>query len=131
MEHNSDSIRNAKRLKTVLLLVAVHSLLTGVGLILQPGALLTWGGWGIVTEPFFPAQGGIFHILMALLYFQAARSLVQQAVFLPFIILVKCIAAVFLLFYALIVSMIWVVALSAVIDGAFALILYMFYLKLR
>lgn len=110
-------------LKLVLYGIALHSLLTGIVLFLQPGSFIAWGGWAEVSEPFFPAQGGVFHILMALLYAKAARPDQERLWILPFIVIVKITAAVFLLGYYFLVHPIWVVLVSGVLDGAMAITL--------
>lgn len=110
-------------LSIVLYLIALHSLLTGIGLILQPDFLLRWGGWGDVAQTFFPAQGGVFHLLMALLYAQAARRERDRSVLLPFIIIVKFSAATFLLLYVALFEMIWLVLLSGAGDAVMAVLL--------
>jgi len=116
-------VRRPQLLQLVLYGIALHSFLTGIGLLLQPDFLIAWGGWAEVTEPFFPAQGGIFHILMALLYAKAARPGPERQWLLSFIVIVKITAAVFLLGYFFLVHPIWVVLVSGVLDGAMALTL--------
>jgi hypothetical protein len=117
--------KNGTILGWVLLLAAMHSLSTGVGLLLQPPWLLTWGGWRVPVEPFFPAQGGVFHILMALLYLYAASSRIRMHILLPFIVTVKATATVFLAVYVFAVQWIWMVAASAVFDGLLAVVLFL------
>ena len=123
LSHPSTRMRT---LRFVLMLAAAHSFATGVGLILQPEVVIHWGGWNRITEPFFPAQGGVFHILMALLYLEVARR-EHYRVVLPFIILVKATATVFLFTYVLTVETVWLAAISGAVDGSFALILYRLY----
>ncbi|MFZ1730852.1 MAG: hypothetical protein WBQ23_04995 [Bacteroidota bacterium] len=123
-------LRSALRLRSdsfiglVLIAAAVHSMCTGVGLILHPAGLLNWGGWNTVTEPFFPVQGGLFHILMAGLYFYARSSQPAQDILLPYVIAVKTAATAFLFLYSIAVECIWMVAASGVLDGLFAIVLF-------
>ena len=121
--------RMRRILNLVLILAAVHSFATGVGLILQPAVLLEWAGWGPIEQRFFPAQGGVFHMLMAGLYVLAFRSDAARASLVPFIILVKSTAAVFLLVYYVAFEPVWMVLASGVTDGLFAAILA--YLNVR
>lgn len=107
-------------LRWVLLAAAAHSCATGVGLLLQPEWLLVWGGWHSPGEPFFPAQGGVFHMLMAGFYLHAATSARRRWTLLPLIAVVKVTATVFLTSYVLFVKDIWMVSLSAAVDGLFA-----------
>ena len=113
--------RNDAILRWMLLAAAAHSFATGVGLLLQPEGLLVWCGWNSPGEPFFPAQGGVFHVLMAGLYVHAARSAARRWMLLSFVTAVKVTATLFLTIYVLFVRAVWMVALSAVVDGAFAL----------
>ena len=63
---------------------------------------------------------------MAALYFRAARS-TYKAPYLPFIILVKATATLFLFTYVLAVDFVWLAAVSGVVDGVFAVLLYTLY----
>ncbi|MBR9975656.1 MAG: hypothetical protein KFF77_08745 [Bacteroidetes bacterium] len=113
--------RVSRLLSLVLHGVALHSFLTGLGLLLQPVFLIDWAGWKPVTEPFFPAQGGVFHMLMAALYVKAALREETRPVLIPFIIIVKSVAAVFLLAYHFFFAPVWIVFLSGLADGAMAI----------
>lgn len=110
-------------LDLVLYGIALHSFLTGLGLMLQPDALIAFGGWKPIHEAFFPAQGGVFHMLMAVLYARAAGRQDLRPALLPFILLVKYSAAVFLLGYYVFVHPVWLVLLSGLFDGAMAVTL--------
>lgn len=122
---------DTRPLRLLLTLMALHSFLTGVGLLAQPDFLLRWGGWGEVRQAFFPAQGGVFHMLMAVLYVKALRPGSARTVLLRFIILVKAVAALFLLTYYVAVESIWLVALSGVGDGVMAMMVWFFGRKER
>ncbi len=115
----------------LLTLMALHSFLTGVGLLAQPDFLLRWGGWGEVRQSFFPAQGGVFHMLMAVLYVKALRPGAARTVLLRFIIVVKGVAALFLLTYYVAVEPIWLVAVSGAGDGLMAVMVWYFWRKER
>jgi len=52
-----------KLLSTVLWLVAVHSITMGLVLITQPAVFMELAGFSPECERFFPAQGGVFHLL--------------------------------------------------------------------
>jgi hypothetical protein len=113
-------------LQLALYAIALHSFLTGVGLLLQPAGLIAWGGWPEITDPFFPAQGGVFHVLMALLYALAARRAEALRLLLPFIVTVKFAAAVFLVGYYLCIQPVWLVLASGLLDGAMGAALLLF-----
>ncbi len=114
-------------LRVLLYLIALHSFFTGVGLVLQPEELIHWGGWGDIAQPFFAAQGGVFHILMAMLYVVAARRDEARTVLVPYIVFVKIAAAVFLLIYFLCVQPIWLVLVSGFADGIMGAALLVLY----
>ena len=57
-----------KRLVALLILVGLHSYVVGLGLILMPVTALPIFGLEVVTEKFFPVQGGVFHVVMGTAY---------------------------------------------------------------
>lgn len=125
-------LRKGKLLSLFLLLVALHSFLVGVGLIVFPPALMEFFGYGVCTERFFPSQGGVFHIAMAVGYAMAAYNLKRYECLIIFSIIVKFMATVFLFVYFFLVSSIWLVILSGISDflmGLIILILYRFVKK--
>jgi hypothetical protein len=119
------------RLQILLWLVAIHSLIVGLGLILHPPALFHKTGYAAIHEPFFPVQGGIFHLIMATGYALGAGRPETQRPLIPFAILVKLIATVFLLAYWLLIDRIVVVLVSGLVDGAMALAIALAYSQWR
>ncbi|HES59087.1 MAG: hypothetical protein JW956_04860 [Calditrichaceae bacterium] len=118
------SITNPKkRLTVILILTAVHSFFVGIGLIVQIPILMDWFGFGRIIQPFFPAQGGIFHILMSAAYMLAALRPDKNEDLIKFIIIVKITATLFLLIYFLCIDHIWMVLLSCFSDGVLALLI--------
>jgi hypothetical protein len=112
----SGSSRQARRLRLVLGLVAAHSAAVGAGLIFAHPAVLRALGFHAVGEPFFPVQGGVFHLVMAAAYTLPA---LHPARFEPLILLAviaKSIATLFLVGYWLLVDPVWSVLLSGVGD---------------
>lgn len=129
MNNATIQLNSTKFLPIFLWLVAAHSFLVGIGLIVLPSSLLEFFGYGVCAERFFPSQGGVFHIAMAVGYAMAAYNLKQYECLILFSIVVKFIATVFLLIYFVFVSSIWLVILSGVTDflmGLIILILYRF-----
>ncbi len=112
-------------LSLVLWVVALHSLLVGIGLVVRPSSLMATFGFGPCYERFFPTQGGIFHIVMAIGYGLAAKDPVQHASLILFAIIVKTIAAIYLLLYYLIIDPLWIVLFSGVIDGVMGVAILM------
>lgn len=94
--------KNAEsRLSLVLWAIALHSFLVGLGLIMQPPVIMKLFGFKSCGEHFFPAQGGVFHIVMAFAYAMAAGNLQKNRALVIFSIGVKAAATVFLLIYFL------------------------------
>lgn len=121
----------AWRLRAVLVLAALHSAGVGLGLILHPSSVLVWLGYAPVNEPFFPTQGGVFHLVMAMGYGMAAHDLVRHRCLVVFAVAVKTIAFVFLLVYWLFVSSLPIVLLSGIGDGLLAAALAWLYAAWR
>ena len=107
----------------VLFGVALHSLLTGLVLIVQPDAFMRWAGWGVARPSFFAAQGGVFHVLVVALYLRAARRVPERRVLVPYIVFVKTAAAVFLITYYLCVQGFPLILAAGLFDGSVAVVL--------
>ncbi|MEJ2655862.1 MAG: hypothetical protein P8012_01535 [Desulfobacterales bacterium] len=121
-------------LSTVLWLVAFHSLAMGLILIAQPAALMHAAGFGSDCGHFFPAQGGVFHLLMFVVYLMGAIHIEKYYYFIVFSIFVKAVATFFLIIYCFAVEFKWVVLLSGIADGLMGLMIFMalqFYLHAK
>lgn len=114
-----------KRLMMILALVAVHSFCVGIGLIIRPAELMRMFGFGLCYERFFPTQGGVFHIVMAIGYIMAAVDVDKYRCLAIFSIVVKLLATVFLLTYFLFMEPIWLVLASGIGDGLMGLLIYL------
>ena len=112
-----------KRLTLVLILTSIHSFCVGIGLILQLPILMEWFGFGHIAQSFFPAQGGIFHILMSVAYTIAALRPNKNDDLIKFIIIVKIAATLFLFIYFLFIDPIWMILLSGINDGVLAILI--------
>ena len=110
-----------KRLIIILLLTAIHSFFVGIGLIVQIPKLMLLFGFGHINQPFFSAQAGIFHILLAVAYALAALNPQHNNTLIKFIITVKITATLFLFMYFFFIESIWMVLVSGIVDGLFAL----------
>ena len=124
---NAKSFTAQKRLQWLLYLMALHSFAVGVGLMAQIKMLMQFMGFASIAQPFFPAQGGIFHVIMAAAYFLAAKNRQKYECLIPFSIFVKSCATLFLFIYFFAVQPIPLILLSAVGDGLMALLLLLFY----
>lgn len=87
-------IFNARRLEIILIfLIALHSLILGAGMLFQPARFLEFFGWDYQGPMFFPAQSGIFLVLLGGAYLAA----IWHRGFIWFIITSKTAAVLFLL----------------------------------
>lgn len=123
--------KSEKKLKIFLILIALHTFLIGVALIILPADLFSIFGYNNLNEPFFAIQAGVFHIVLSIGYIVAVNEKCKERYFLQYIILIKFIAFVFLILYYLIAANIPVIILSAIIDLILGILLLMFYLKLK
>ncbi len=121
--------KNVRLFQITLYLIALHSFCVGVGLIVLPFGVLSMFGFTVDPYRFFSTQGGVFHIVMTVAYFFAARAPLQESSLLIFIIIAKWIAFFFLGFYFLFGEMVPVIAFSAIADGAMGLVVMMFFLE--
>ena len=114
-----------KLLSTVLWLVALHSITIGLALIAQPTLLMKLSGFSPECEQFFPAQGGVFHVLMAVAYVMGAINIKKYHYLIVFSIIVKAVATLFLMVYCFTVEFKWIVLLSGIGDGVMGLIIFL------
>ena len=113
------------RLSVVMWIVALHSFIVGLGLIIQHPDIMKFFGFDKCMESFFPAQGGVFHIVMSFGYVLAALDSDKFYCLVLFSVIVKLCATIFLFTYYFFVESIWMVFASGIQDGIlFILILY-------
>ncbi len=120
------------RLVFVLLLIAVHSFLVGIGLIARPAMLMRFFGFGPCLERFFPTQGGVFHVAMAIGYAMAAVNVDKFRCLIYFSIIVKTLATVYLFIYYSVLNSLWIILASGIGDGIMALAIFLsllFYIR--
>ncbi len=116
---------NISRYKKYLFyLMALHSAGVGIGLITQPSVVFNFLGYETIQENFFPAQGGVFHLLMAFCYYLCAIRLESFGILIFFSFVVKMTAALFLFLYFIFVSSLTVTLLSALSDLIMGLVIY-------
>ena len=115
------------RLSIVMWITAIHSFVVGLGLIVQHPEIMKYFGFDHCMECFFPAQGGVFHIVMAFGYALAAVDSDKFYCLAFFSIVVKLCATIFLFTYYFAVESIWMILASGLQDGIlFILILFSF-----
>jgi len=127
----ADPVRIGSVLRFWLWSLALHSVAVGLGLIWHPAALLGQVGYAPCSEPFFPTQGGVFHIIMAVGYSMAAWDLLRFRGLVVFTIVVKALATIFLITYWLIKPSLLVILLSGLADGVMACVLAVLYRRWR
>lgn len=114
-------------LSPVLYLIAVHSLIVGLILMVRPKKLMALTDLAEINEPFFPVQGGMFHIIMSVGYALAAYDLQYFYSLVIFAVLVKLIAFCFLLLYYFLGQAKKIVLFSGILDGVMGLVILYFY----
>ncbi|MCD4664596.1 MAG: hypothetical protein K8R68_04930 [Bacteroidales bacterium] len=109
-------------LRFFLWLIAIHSFLVGMLLIILPANSLAFFGFEII-EKFFSTQGGVFHIVMSIAYVIAAINLSKSDLLIYFSIAAKFTATFFLFSYFIFKNQIWMVFFSGLGDFIMAVIL--------
>ena len=115
------------RLVIFLKLTALHSFSVGLGLIFLPAEYLEFFGFANTSACFFQLQGGVFHLVMTIAYWLAAKYLEKSPGLIQFVITAKCMAFVFLIVYFFAIESSWMVIASAAGDGLMALIIFILY----
>ena len=118
-------------LKIFLWLVAVHSFLVGLFLIIMPESWLDFFGYLHYRRTFFQVQGGVFHLVMAAGYCLAARNPAGERALMILIICAKGLATIFLMLYYFGVERIWIVLLSALGDALMGSIILIAFLRMK
>jgi hypothetical protein len=111
----------------LLWLVALHSFLVGIGLVLLPPTAMPFFGLQPFVEKFFPVQGGVFHLVMCLVYLLGAVNPERFDNLIILAIIAKFMAAAFLTLYYVLGSQVWMVLLSAVGDGLMGMVILLAY----
>jgi len=120
-----------KILSVFLWLVALHSFLVGIGLIVLPTSVFEFLGYQSTFDRFFSTQGGVFHIVMAVGYAMAGYDKKRFECLILFSIIVKIIATVFLIIYFIIISSQVLIILSGISDFIMSLVIILLYTKLK
>ncbi len=108
--------------KWLIVLIAIHSFVIGLFLLFLTRWGAAFGGWPEVMPLFFARQAGIFHVVVAsgylIEYFRHGSV--------TFLLVAKILAVAFLTGVLVFdPSTPWVVGLSALGDGAMALVVYL------
>jgi hypothetical protein len=103
--------------RTLVVLIALHSLVVGLFLTFATDWGARFGGFPSPVPLFFPRQGGAFHFVVAGVYL--VEYFRYRGVLL--LVMTKSIAVVFLGLTTVLVTVPWVVPLSGLGDAALAL----------
>ena len=121
------SLDARSRLVLVRRLLALHSLVVGIGLLILPERYLDIFGFHAYHGRFFMMQGGVFHIVMAVAYVLASLRVDASPAWPMLVVTVKLTATLFLLLYFWLAEPSWMVLASAVGDaimGAAVIVTY-------
>jgi len=120
----------AERLAGFLWLVAAHSFVVGILLVAQPPVLMALMGFGVIEQPFFPCQGGVFHVIMAIAYVYGAFDVRKNRNMIIYAIIVKMAATGFLFSYFYFMERLMVVFLSGVVDLGMGVAIWGLFVKM-
>jgi hypothetical protein len=109
--------------------IALHSFFVGFILIFHPFDIIDAFSCKAANEHFFAVQGGVFHILMAMLYALIALQMYHSRCLVYFSLFVKCSAAIFLFSYYLFVKRILLVLICGMGDFAMAILIFLVILR--
>jgi hypothetical protein len=102
----------------VLALVALHSVVLGVTMLVWPLEVLSAFGWDFVETRFYPAQSGLFLLILGIVYAAAIRV----RAYVPIVVLSKAFAVTFLVAEAWRGSCPTIVYLTAVVDAVMGIL---------
>jgi Na+-driven multidrug efflux pump len=124
------TLKVEKAISVFLWLVALHSFIVGICLILLPSSVFEFLGFNPSFDRFFSTQGGVFHIIMSVCYAMGAYDLKKFLALVIFSFIVKFIAAIFLLLYFILISSQLLIILSCISDLVMGCIIFWLYSKL-
>jgi hypothetical protein len=103
--------------KWLVWLIAAHTFVIGLALLLAPTFALSFGGWKEIPAPFFPQQAGVFHFVLGFGYLRELQC--RGGVSL--LLLAKTAAFVFLMGSTVLSTVPWFVTFAGVADGLMGL----------
>ena len=86
---------------------------------------MKFAGFNPGCDHFFPTQGGVFHLLMFVVYLMGATHIEKYHHFIVFSIFVKAVATFFLMIYCFAAEFKWVIFLSGIGDGVMGLMIFL------
>ena len=119
----------------LLFLIALHSFAVGLALIVMPSSWIKFFGFYGYQNNFFRTMGGVFHLVMVIAYIMAFLGVKQNKLqfhgFIPFIIMAKSLAFLYLTLYYFCLNPIITILLSGLADGFMSLLVYLFYRRFK
>ncbi len=112
-----------KLLRPIIVLIAVHSFLVGLMLTFAPEWSSRFAGWAVIGPDFFPRQGGVFHLILAVAY--VYEHFRHGGVFL--LVLAKTTAMIFLVSSSCTGEVPWAIPFSGVTDGMMGFVVLVLY----
>jgi len=106
----------SQRLSFFMWAVAAHSIIVGIILIVHTPVLIKMIGFKAIHEPFFPCQGGVFHLVMAIAYIYGAMDIHKNRNMIIYAVIVKMTATLFLFSYYYFFERLWIIFLSGMMD---------------
>ncbi len=116
-------------LRWFLLIVAVHTFGVGLVLIVAGNTVMEFFGFPQLESRFFQMQGGFFHLLFSYIYWKASTDVNRYEYLILFVVVVKCVATVFLFSYYFFIERVIMVLLSGFVDGGMGVIIYLVFRK--
>ena len=107
--------------RTLIILIALHSIIVGVMLLFFPEWAVQFAGWSGADPIFFIRQAGVFHFVLAAGYL-VEYSRTQT---ITLLLIAKTTAFVFLVGGSVLGDTPWSVWFSGVADGAMALVAFL------
>ena len=124
--------KDSKKLFSLFMwFVMFHSVIVGIALTFSPSSVFEYFGYKKISENFFHAQGGVFHIVMSIGYFLAALKPEKYEGVVYLSMAAKFIAVIFLTIYSVFVCFIPVVFLSGIGDLIMGILILFLYNKFK
>ncbi|MFC1852490.1 hypothetical protein ACFL27_20015 [candidate division CSSED10-310 bacterium] len=104
-------------LVSILWILTFHSVLIGISLLIIPPSHLGFFGYQDYQGRFFIMQGGVFHLVMSVIYMLPAFRFERYQYLIPIILIAKGIATTFLILYYICIEPVWMILVSGIGDG--------------
>jgi len=120
-------LSSPRRLLSVfLVLVAIHSIVVGICLIVAPVSFIELLGFPM-KEKFYAVQGGVFHLVVSVAYLMAAKDIMSGKNLVIYSFTAKFMATVFLFSYYFFANPIPLVLLSGIGDLVMGVVIFILF----